>query len=287
MSQHLILPFQRHLQALGKRPGTQETYLGIFRRFLPWSAAQGWHEPDAASVYDYLIMLGNRDRVSPQWYNVNFHALRTWMVMRGLDTSLRGLLPKRVPDQPPRWLDPEQTRRLVEAADQRHFRTVFLTMLATGLRISEVLALRVTDIERHQPVIHVRCGKGGHGRLVRCEPSLRQHLVAYWKVYRPMGFLFQRRPGGADLPMQKATVNAALRRAAALAGITDRVSSHRLRHTFAINSLRGGMDLVTLSKLMGHRSLSSTTRYVTPDLIKPGVMVDVLTRLGLQQEDQP
>jgi integrase len=285
MSQHLIRPFQLHLKALGKRPGTQETYLGVFQRFLLWTATQGRQEPDAACVYDFLIMVGNRERISPQWYNVNFHALRTWLVMCGFDANLRGLRPKQVPDQPPRWLTEDQTRRLLAAVEQRHFRTVFLTMLSTGLRISEVLALRVTDIAKHQPVIQVRCGKGGHGRLVRCETSLRELLIAYWKVYKPMGFLFQQRPGGADKPMQKATVNAALHRAAALAGITEPVSSHRLRHTFAITCLRGGMDLVTLGKLMGHRCLSSTTRYVTPDLIKPGVMVDVLTRLQL--EDQP
>lgn len=285
MSQHLVLPFQLHLQALGKRPGTQLSYLGIFRCFLRWAESQRIAEPNAESVYGYLIEVGTRPSVSPQWYNVNFHALRTWLVMRGQPVDLHGLRPKRVPDQPPRWLSEDQARRLILAVDQRHFRLVFTTMLATGLRIAEVLALRVQDIEKRHPVIHVRCGKGGHGRLVRCEDSLRRHLLAYWRVYRPQGFLFQRRPGGADEPMRTATVNAALRRAAQRAGITERVSSHRLRHTFAITCLRGGMDIVTLGKLMGHRCLSSTARYLTPDLIKPGTMVDVLKRLDL--EDTP
>lgn len=282
MSHHLIRPYQLHLQALGKRPGTQQSYLGIFRSFLKWTDAQRIVEPDAEAVYGYLIQVGNRTSISPQWYNVNFHALRTWLVMRGQPVDLHGLRPKRVPDQPPRWLSEDQARRLIEAVDQRHFRLVFITMLATGLRISEVLALRVSDIEKGQPVIRVRCGKGGHGRLVRCEDSLRGLLLAFWRVYKPRGFLFQRQPGGADEPMLIATVNAALRRAAERAGIRERVSSHRLRHTFAITSLRGGMDLVTLSKLMGHRCLSSTVRYVTPDLVKPGTMVDVLKQLGLE-----
>lgn len=65
------------------------------------------------------------------------------------------------------------------------------------------------------------------------------------------------------------------------AGLTERITSHRLRHTFAMTSLRGGMDIVMLSRLLGHRSLTSTVRYVTPDLIRPGVVVDVLARLGV------
>jgi len=284
MSQDLVLPFQLHLQALGKRPGTCHSYLGIFRSFLRWAETQSIAEPDAESVYAYLIEVGNRPSLSPQWYNVNLHALRAWLVMRGQPLALRGLQPKRVPDQPPRWLSEDVVRRLIGAVEERHFRVVFTTMLATGMRISEVLALRVSDIERHQPIIHVRCGKGGHGRLVRCEPSLRRKLRAYWKVYKPTGYLFQRRPGGADAPMQVATVNAALRRAAEKATINEQVSSHRLRHTFAITCLRGGMDLVTLSKLLGHRCLSSTARYLTPDLIKTGTMVDVLAMLQLEDE---
>jgi site-specific recombinase XerD len=81
--------------------------------------------------------------------------------------------------------------------------------------------------------------------------------------------------------MLPSTVNAALRRASERCGWTERVSSHRLRHTFAMHSLRGGMDVVVLSRLLGHRCLQSTIRYVTPDLARPTVAVDVLAALGI------
>jgi integrase len=281
MSQDLIQSFQRHLQAQGKRPGTQDQYVMIVTRFLrevgvPPEAVTEQH------AYDYLIERGNAVGLSTSWYNVIFHAVVSWLTMRGLPTDLRGLRPKRVALQPPRWLNADDARRLVAAVEERSYRTVFLVMLATGMRISEVLALRVEDIDREQPLIRVRCGKGGDGRLVRCETTLREILRAYWRTVHPQGRLFQRRLGRGDEPMRLKTVNAALHRAAIRAGFTEPISSHRLRHTFAIHCLRGGMDVVMLSKLMGHRCLQSTVRYLTPDLIRPGTPVDVLARLGVQ-----
>jgi integrase len=285
MSQHLILPFQRHLVAMGKRPTTVGSYCGILRRLLSWAAERGVDQPDAGSVYEFLVEQGARPGLSPQWYNVNFHALRLWLAMREQPTGLRGLLPKRVPDQPPRWLQRGEAGRLLAHLDQIHVRTAAQTMLATGLRISEVLALRKEDFERGRPLIRVRCGKGGDGRFVRLEATLRSELLRYWEIFRPRGYLFQRRPGGPDEPMLAATFNAALRRGWERAGLPDRFSSHRLRHTFAITCLRGGMDVITLQKLLGHRCLQSTARYLTPDLIRPGTLVDVLAQL--RREDQP
>ena len=82
-------------------------------------------------------------------------------------------------------------------------------------------------------------------------------------------------------PLRAGTVNGALCRAAERAGFTARVSSHRLRHSFAIHSLRGGMDIVSLQRAMGHRCIASTVRYLTPDMARPGKTVDVLADLGV------
>lgn len=281
MSQDPILSFQRHLQAQGKRPGTVERYTAIVARFLAWAGVPV-SAVTADHAYDFLVERGTALGLSASWFNVTFHAVAAWLESCGLPTELRGLRPKRVALQPPRWLTAAEARRLLAAVEQRPYRLFFQVMLATGMRISEVLALRVEDIDRERPLIRVRCGKGGDGRLVRCEQTLKERLRAYWTVYKPRGVLFQRRPGCGDAPMLAATVNAALQRAAVRAGFTEPISSHRLRHTFAIHSLRGGMDVVFLSRLMGHRCLSSTLRYVTPDLERPSVLVDLLARLEVQ-----
>jgi site-specific recombinase XerD len=280
MSHSSLLSFQRHLKAQGKRPGTVDSYCGIVERFLRSVDGPG-ESTTPQQIYGFLVERAHVSGRSSSWYNVNFHAMVAWLTMRGLPTDLHGLRPQRVAKQPPRWFTREEVRRLLGAVEQRHFRMVFQVMVATGLRVSEVMALEVADLDRDRPLMRVRCGKGGDGRLVPVGPTLLARLRDYWRSFRPTGVLFQRSPGVDDRPMLTGTVNAALKRAATKAGFSEPISTHRLRHTFAIHSLRGGMDVVSLQKQLGHRCLESTVRYLTPDLVRPGVQVDLLAELGV------
>jgi len=281
MSQYLFPSFQRHLQAQGKRPGTVDAYCTIVERFLG-STGMAESAVNADHAYAWLVERGTACGLSAAWFNVQFHAVSAWLTMRGLSTDLRGLRPKRIAHQPPRWYTGEEVQRLIGAVDQRHVRLLFQVMLATGLRVSEVIALRVDDLDRERPLLRVRCGKGGDGRLVPMPPTLLTRLRAYWQSFRPRGVLFQRIPGVDDRPLLAATINAALRRAAARAELpADDVSSHRLRHTFAVQSLRRDLDLPTLQAYLGHRRIESTVRYLTPDLRRPGVEVDLLAALEI------
>lgn len=280
MSQHPLPSFQRHLHAQGKRPGTQDRYVSILVRFLRETDVPV-ESITADHAYDFLIERGNELGLSASWFNVTFHAMIAWLEMRQLPTDLRGLRPKRVVIQPPRWFTAAEACRLIGAVDQRSIRLFFQVMLSTGMRVSEVIAMQVRDLDAERPLIRIPCGKGGDGRLVACSPTLRDRLRAYWRSFRPTDVFFERRPGIDRRPMLPGTVNAALRRAAERAGFTERVSSHRFRHSFAIHSLRGGMDIVTLQRAMGHRSITSTVRYLTPDMARPGVTVDLLRDLGV------
>lgn len=280
MSQHPLLSFQRHLQAQGKRPGTQDRYVSILARFLretdsPAAAITADH------AYDFLVERGNALGLSASWFNVTFHAMVAWLESQQLPTDLRGLRPQRVVEQPPRWFTAAEARRLIGAVDQRSFRLFFQVMLSTGMRVSEAIALRVRDLDSERPLIRISCGKGGDGRLATCSPTLRERLRNHWRAFRPTDVFFERRPGIDRRPLLVGTVNAALQRAAERAGFTERVSSHRFRHSFAIHSLRGGMDIVSLQQAMGHRCITSTVRYLTPDLARPGTTVDVLADLGV------
>lgn len=282
MSQSSLQSFQRHLQAMGKRPGTQESYVSCVARLITHAGVPA-DSITSDHAYGFLIDRGNALGVSASWYNVIFNAVVRWFEMRGVPLEVRGLRPKRVALQPPRWFTAEVVRQVIAAEDDRRFRLAYQVMFATGMRVSELTAMRVEDIDRERPIIRIPCGKGGDGRLVTMAEPLRQRLRDYWKTLRPCGVFFQRRPGHDDRSMQASTLGAAFKRAAKRAGVKETVSLHRLRHSFAIHSLRNGMDLVKLQRLMGHRSIHSTVRYLTPDLDRPvGSLIDLLTLLEIK-----
>src|SRR2546428_11313657 len=135
-----------------------------------------------------------------------------------------------------------------------------MTAYATGLRLSEVLHLRVSDIDSQRRVIRVHLGKGHKDREVMLSPKLLDLLREYWRQYRPQTWLFPGQ-GGQD-PLSPSSVQRVCLEARQRSGLGKKVSSHSLGHSFATHLLDAGVDLRTIQLLLGHRSLSTTARYL-------------------------
>jgi integrase/recombinase XerD len=137
---------------------------------------------------------------------------------------------------------------------------VAMVLYGTGLRISEALALEVTDVDGARGVLRVRHGKGNRAREVKLSSGLYQWLRNYWSRERPpRPYLFASRRTG--LPPSQETVRHAFAAAAEQAGITKPVRPHVLRHSYATHLLDAGTDVRVIQALLGHRSLSTTARY--------------------------
>ena len=141
------------------------------------------------------------------------------------------------------------------------------TIYATGLRVSEACALKVSDIDSHRDRMCVRvdCGKGGKGRYTVLSPTLLELLRYHVRCERPTTWLFT--DNSAKQPMYIDMAQRAYRGACARAGITKIGGIHTLRHDFATHLLEGGADLYTIQKLLGHGHISTTARYL--HLISP------------------
>jgi site-specific recombinase XerD len=160
----------------------------------------------------------------------------------------------------PSVLSREEVLRLFAALPDNHYRTLIRTAYACGLRISEVVRLRVADIDSPRGVLLIRQGKGQKDRLVPLSPALLDELRRYWWRYRPVDWLFPGRKRGGHL-----NVTALQRRFARIVrplGFRKPVSMHTLRHSYATHLLEAGVDVVTLQRLLGHRDLSTTARYL-------------------------
>jgi integrase/recombinase XerD len=156
-------------------------------------------------------------------------------------------------------LSPEEVAAVLRATRNRKHRTVLMTIYGAGLRVSEVVALKVTDIDGARMLIQVRQGKGKKDRQVMLSPVLLKALREYARWYRPALWLF---PGAnPEQPLAVCSVQRICKEAGRKAGIGKKVSPHTLRHCFATHMLEGGSDLRLIQTLLGHGSVRTTQLY--------------------------
>ena len=217
-------------------------------------------------------LLGPEDIRAFQLHLIHCHV--SWSQFNQIVSALRLLYrvtlgrPEHVPYIPygkrpktlPAVLSPEEVARLIQAARPGRNRVLVQVAYGCGLRLGELLALQVGDIDSARMVIHVRQGKGGKDRLVPLSVRLLEELRAYWRSCRPRSYLF---PGKKpDRSLTNGGVQRLFRSIASRAGLTKRCSMHTLRHSYATHLLEAGVDLLTLKSLLGHRSLETTAHYL-------------------------
>lgn len=183
-----------------------------------------------------------------------------WEVILERDWPIRQLPRSRRPKYLPEVLSREEVRALIEHTRNVKHRCVLQTLYGTGVRLGELVKLQFHHIDSRRMVVRVEQGKGAKDRFTILSATLLDCLRAYYREYRPEYYLFEGRQPGVAL--SKRTVQAVFKQACARVGIKRKVSVHTLRHSFATHLLEGGLDVLTLQKLLGHRDLSTTSRYL-------------------------
>lgn len=168
----------------------------------------------------------------------------------------------KVPKRLPQILSREQVARLIGAAGSLRARTLLMATYGAGLRVSEVCALQIADIESapDRMCLKVRQGKGGKDRYTLLSPRLLDGLRAYWRVGRPGRWLFPNASGTAPIDVTSAQRMYGAARDAV--GLPACGGIHTLRHCFATHLLEAGIDLPSLQRLLGHGYVSTTMRYL-------------------------
>lgn len=269
------------LRGLARR--TQQAYLSVVAQL----AAHYHCSPDrldAAQVKAWLLHRITERHLAYTTVNQAVCALKFFFdIVLGRTAEAIAIPYARTPQRQPEILSREELARLFEAAANLRTRTLLMTAYAAGLRVSEVCALRVADIDSapDRMCIRVVAGKGGKGRYTLLSPSLLEALRVYWRICKPRDWLFPRTTDAAR-PFDVSSAQRAYYRARDRAGITKTGGIHTLRHAFATHLLEAGVDLATLAKLLGHGHLSTTQRYL--HLARPGSIphdspLDLLRRL--------
>lgn len=170
------------------------------------------------------------------------------------------LPPRTALSQLPQSLSVEELQRLFASAKNPRNRVLLMPTYAAGLRVSEVVRLKLTDLESERGLIRVEQGKGRQDRYTLLSTRLLTALRAYWRLYRPAPWLFTGLNPDAPLPIGTAqNISYHPKRTA---GITHGHGIHTLRHCFATHLLEAGVDVRTIPMLLGHQALDTTTRYL-------------------------
>ncbi len=156
-------------------------------------------------------------------------------------------------------LSVEEVARLLDAAPGLKYKAALSVAYGAGLRATEVVSLKVADIDSKRMIIRVEQGKGGKDRNVMLSPSLLELLRTWWRTARPQGWLFPGRDPAQ--PMTTRQLNRACHAAARMAEINKRVSLHTLRHSFATHLLEQNIDVRVIQVLLGHAKLDTTALY--------------------------
>ena len=171
------------------------------------------------------------------------------------------------PQKIPVVLSSEEVRRLLDAAPSFKCRLLLSLAYGCGLRASEVVSLKVSDIDSGQMVIRIEQAKGRKDRYVMLSPELLDMLRQWWKAARPQGWLFPGRP--ALNPLTTRQLNRLFHLAAKAAETKKGATLHSLRHSFATHLLESKLDIRMIQALLGHKRLDTTAHYtrVATDLI--------------------
>ena len=258
---------QRMIEDMNLRklaPKTQDAYIRAVKKLGDYLG----HSPHTANKEDlrqfqlYLVDQGT-SRIT---LNATVTALRfLFAVTLDRKDVVDKLNTVPVPRKLPNVLSREEVSRLLEATVSLKYKAAFSIAYGAGLRISEVLALKVSDIDRERKTLHVEQGKGRKDRYALLSPVLLDVLRAWWREGQAKGLLLEGGwlfPGQNPVnPLSNRQLSRAIGAAAACAEIDKHVSMHLLRHSFATHLLEQKVDIRVIQVLLGHSKLETTSLY--------------------------
>lgn len=257
------------LQLNGKSERTQETYLRTVRMLCQFydKAPENISEGE---LQNYFLHRKNTDHWAPKTMRICYCGIRFFYTnVLQHDWHIFNILRAQTEHRLPAVLSEEEVRAILNQVKTFHNYVYLSTVYSCGLRLHEGLHLEVPDIDSKRMMIHVHRGKGAKDRYVPLPQSTLQLLRRHWSTHRHPQLIFPamgrdgKGAAAANTPMAKSSVQGALRRAKAVAGINKKgISVHSLRHSYATHLLEAGVNLRAIQSFLGHARLETTMVYL-------------------------
>jgi integrase/recombinase XerD len=252
--------FIEDMQLRGLASTTQRSYLHYVSEFAKFYNTSPEHL-DLEAVRQYELYLLHERKLSPESINTFVSAVQfLFLVTLEMPWGKECFPRVRRPDKLPVVLSPEEVSRFLENIGHLNHRAALMLCYGAGLRISEAVAVKISDLDSQRMLIRIEQGKGKKDRYVMLSPRLLAVLRAYYRAERPEEYLFPTWRRGHH--MTSSALAFACRNAAKNSGIPKRITAHTLRHSFATHLLENGTDSRVIQVLLGHSRIETTARYL-------------------------
>jgi integrase/recombinase XerD len=240
-------------------PETQRNYVHHVANFARHFGISP-DELDIEAVRQYQLYLLNERKLSAESVNQYISSVKfVYLITLEMPWTDEYFSRVRRPHKLPVVLSQEEVMHFFDNIPSLKYRAALMTCYGAGLRVSEAVSLKVSDIDSQRMLIRVEQGKGAKDRYAMLSPRLLDVLRRYYRAARPTEYLFP--SWRANRHLCSASLQIACREAAALSGIRKRVTVHTLRHSFATHLLENGTDIRLIQVLLGHSRIDTTARY--------------------------
>lgn len=257
--ENALVQFTQYLAGRRYSQRTIAVYLALARLFLGYCKITSIAEIRVADIekfnYDIILKRGYSSSVQRQLMGV---IKLLYRYHTGKELALGPLHRTRREKQLPTVLAQEEIIQIISCIDNPKHKAIISLIYSAGLRISELMHLKVADIDAHRMQIHITSGKGKKARYVGLSEHVLVMLRRYYALYTPQEYLFNGADGGT---YSDESIRKILKVACTKAGILKKVSPHTLRHSYATHLLEAGVDLRYVQELLGHSKPETTMIY--------------------------
>ena len=247
------------LKLKGYSNNTIKTYRNEFAQFLVALKSNPVDNCDSQKVRSYMLYCYEHLKLTENTLHSRLNALKFYFeqVLHREKFFVDIPRPKKH-SQLPKTIHASEIKKMFDATTNLKHNTMLKLCYGMGLRLSEIINLKITDIDSHNMQVFIEKGKGKKDRYVNLPQSILEQLRAYYREYRPKIYLFEGQDGGQYSARSTQQV---FKNALRKAGINKNVGIHSLRHSYATHLLEQGTDIRFIQELLGHKDLKTTLIY--------------------------
>jgi site-specific recombinase XerD len=255
-----VLRMVETLKLKGYSESTIRTYRYEFAQFLVALKSNSVENCDAEKVRSYLFYCHDHLKLAENTLHSRMNALKFYFeqVLHRDKLFFQDIPRPKKHSQLPKTIHASGIKKMFDVTTNLKHNTTLKLCYGMGLRLSEIVNLKINDIDSRNMQVFIERGKGKKDRYVNLPYSILEQLRAYYKIYRPKKYLFEGQDGGqyAKRSMQNVFKNALKK-----ARINKQVGIHSLRHSYATHLLEQGTDIRFIQELLGHKDLKTTLIY--------------------------